>query len=606
MNPHWERSRGDVVASEQVSLFGLIIVPQRPVSYGRINADEASNIFIQSALVQKDVKKKFDFMEHNQSLIDNVTGIEDKIRRRDVLVSESELFEFYRKRLEGCHDIRTLAKMIKQKGGDRFLRMTPDDILRYYPDENEISLYPDSVNIGNQHFDCSYRFEPGKKEDGVTIKIPSSFTSMVPEESLDWMVPGLFKEKISALIKGLPKRFRKQLVPVTNTVNVIINEMPKTQRPLISELGEFIYHRFGIDIPASAWPDDTLADYLKMRISIRDAKGKELCGGRDTRILHQNMTDSPQPGESDEIASAKKKWEVTGITCWDFPDLPESIGIVGKNKAKWLLYPALEVKDPKSKSVNLRLFQHRDNAVSSHKQGVCLLFTLYFSKDLKFLKKALKLPKTMEKLSDYFGGAKRFEDMMYDRVINDLFSKNIRSKDAFYSHAEFAKPLILPAGQDLLNQCRTILDAYGETRTILFELENANADNSTAKQLLRGLGKELTSLVPETFIHLYHHDKRHHLGRYIKAIAIRAQRALVHFEKDQVKAQQVRFFTDSLQKLIETLTDSSTEEKRVLLEDYFWLIEEYKVSLFAQELKTAVPVSEKRLTNKLKKIERMK
>ena len=212
----------------------------------------------------------------------------------------------------------------------------------------------------------------------------------------------------------------------------------------------------------------------------------------------------------------------------------------------------------------------------------------------------------MEKLSDYFGGAKRFERMMFERIVNDLFLKNIRSKNAFYSHAESVKPLILPAGQDLLNQSQAILEAYHETRTMLFELETANADNSTAKQLLRRLRKELESLVPDTFIHLYHHDRRAHLDRYIKAVAIRAQRALVHFEKDQAKAQQVHFFTDSLQKLIEELTDKSTEEKRTSIEDYFWLIEEYKVSLFAQELKTAVPVSKKRLEDKLKKIERMR
>ncbi len=606
LEPHWERSRGEVVASEQVSLFGLIIVPQRPVSYGRINPDEASEIFIQKALVQGDVKKKFDFMTYNQHLIDNITGMENRIRRRDILVSETELFAFYRKRLKGCYDVKTLSEMIKQKGSDRFLEMKQNDILRYYPDEKELSRYPDRIKVGDRHFDCVYRFEPGKTEDGVTIKIPSSFASMAPEESLEWIVPGLLKEKISALIKGLPKKFRKQLVPVSNTVDVIINEMLKTQSALTTALGEFIYNRFGIDIPASAWPDDMLPDYLKMRISITDSKGKELCSGRDTTILHQNIAVPSKPDPSDEIASVRRKWEISGITRWDFPDLSESIKISGKNRAKWLLYPALEVKDPKGKSVNLRLFQHGEKAAKSHKQGVCALFTLYFSKDLKFLKKALVLPKDMGKLSDYFGGAKQFENMLYERIVNDLFSKNIRSKDAFYSHAESVRPLIIPAGQNVLNQSRSILEAYHDTRTILFELENTNANNITANQFLCGLREELKRLVPEAFIHLYNQDRRVHLDRHIKTIAIRAQRALVNFEKDQAKAQKVLFFTDSLEKLIEELTVKSSKQKRKLIEDYFWLIEEYKVSLFAQELKTAVPVSKKRLEKRLKEIKRMK
>ncbi|UCD88450.1 MAG: ATP-dependent RNA helicase HrpA, partial [Desulfobacterales bacterium] len=281
LEPHWERNRGEVVASEQVSLFGLIIIPQRSVSYGRINPDEASEIFIQRALVQGDVKKKFGFMTHNQHLMDNITGMEDRIRRRDILVSEAELYAFYRKRLHGCHDVKTLSQMIKQKGSDGFLKMQQDDILRYYPDEKELSLYPDTIKVSGQRFDCAYRFEPGKTADGVTIKIPSSFAPIVPEESLDWLVPGLLKEKISALIKGLPKKFRKQLVPVSKTVDVIIDEMPSTQSALITTLGEFIYHRFGIDIPASTWPDEMLPDHLKMRVSITDSKGKELFTSRD-------------------------------------------------------------------------------------------------------------------------------------------------------------------------------------------------------------------------------------------------------------------------------------------------------------------------------------
>jgi len=349
-----------------------------------------------------------------------------------------------------------------------------------------------------------------------------------------------------------------------------------------------------------------LPDYLKMRISITDSKGKELCSSRDTTILHQNIAGPSKPDPSDEIASVRRKWEISGITRWDFPDLSESIKISGKNRAKWLLYPALEVKDPKGKSVNLRLFQHGGKAAKSHKQGVCALFTLYFSKDLKFLKKALVLPKDMGKLSDYFGGAKQFENMLYERIVNDLFSKNIRSKDAFYSHAESVRPLILPASQDVLNQSRSILEAYHDTRTILFELENTNANNITANQFLCGLREELKRLVPEAFIHLYNQDRRVHLDRYIKTIAIRAQRALVNFEKDQAKAQKVLFFTDSLEKLIEELTVKSSKQKRKLIEDYFWLIEEYKVSLFAQELKTAAPVSKKRLEKRLKEIERMK
>jgi len=605
LHPHWERNRGEVVAFEQVSLFGLIIVPQRPVSYGRIDPDQASEIFIQSALVNGDVKKKFDFMRHNQKLIDEVGGMEDKIRKRDVLVSDAELFEFYHKRLTGCYDIRTLSKHIKQNESDLFLRMKPEDILRYHPDEKEISLYPDRINLGDHKFDCVYKFDPGKNQDGATVKIPLSCAPMVPSGSLEWLVPGLYREKITALIKGLPKIFRKKLVPIANTVDDIIDEMPKTQRPLITELGTFIYNRLGLDIPASAWPRDLLPDHLKMRISITDPKGKELCAGRDPSILRQNISVKTDPKKSSEIESAKKKWERTGITGWDFPDLPECISIIAKNKSKWVVYPGLQKASQQEKSVNLRLFLHPDQALDSHKEGVTRLFTIYFSKDLKFLKKALTLPKKNEKMANYFGGAKRLEKKLFESITNTLFSKNIRSKDAFYSYAESVAPAILPRGRELLDRSLSVLEAYHETRSVLYTLETAHRTNHTALQFLKDLREELKKLVPETFMVLYDTERLIHLIRYIKALDFRARRALVNFEKDRTKAKKVLVFTQSLDKQLQGLSLSASAEKKAAIEEYFWLIEEFKVSVFAQELKTPVRVSKKRLQDKLKEIERM-
>jgi ATP-dependent helicase HrpA len=163
MDPHWEKNRGEVVASEQVSLYGLLIIPKRSVSYGRIDPDHASEFFIRSALVEGDVKHPFSFMKHNQKLIDDIIKMEDKIRRRDILVSDEDMFEFYRQKLDSIYDIRTLRKLLKDKGKDRFLRMGPKDLIRYFPDKEELSLFPDEINQGNTRFEYTYNFEPGKK-----------------------------------------------------------------------------------------------------------------------------------------------------------------------------------------------------------------------------------------------------------------------------------------------------------------------------------------------------------------------------------------------------------------------------------------------------------
>jgi ATP-dependent helicase HrpA len=483
--------------------------------------------------------------------------------------------------------------------------MKPQDITRYAPDEKELSLFPDRIDFGGLSIDCTYRFEPGSSDDGVTVNIPAPMTAVVPSESLEWLVPGLYREKITTLIKGLPKTFRKKLVPVANTVNIIISEMPKTKTSLITALGNFIYTRFGIDIPSSEWPDDLLPDHLKMRISITDPKGKELFSCRDPNILSRHVSKQAEQVESAEMDAAKKNWERAHITRWDFPDLPEYIDLKDKNVSQWLVYPGLQKVDPKKKSVNLRLFQSNETAIESHKEGVALLFTLYFSKDLKFLRKTLKLPKDMEEISNYFGGSARFEKRMYESIIKKLFFKNIRSKDAFFTHAESIAQSILSEGRELLNQSLPVLEAYHETRTTIYALETAHKTNRAALQFLKGLRTELSKLMPETFVDLYDAGRIIHLVRYMKALEIRAQRAMVDFEKDRVKTDEIQIFTESLNRLLKGLSPTTSKEKKAAIEAYFWLIEEYKVSIFAQELKTLVPVSKKRLKEKLKEIERM-
>jgi ATP-dependent helicase HrpA len=309
--------------------------------------------------------------------------------------------------------------------------------------------------------------------------------------------------------------------------------------------------------------------------------------------------------ESVEMSDAKKHWERTRITRWDFPDLPEYIDLKDKNLAQWLVYPGLQKVDPKGKSVDLRLFQSMEEAIASHKEGVAVLFTLHFSKDLKFLKKMLKLPKDMEKKSNYFGGSVHFENKMYERIIKKLFFKNIRSKDAFLAYAESIAQSILPEGRELLNQSLPVLEAYHETRTAIYALETAHSTNMTVLRFLKDLRTELSKLVPETFVDLYDVDRMIHLVRYMKALEIRAQRALVDFEKDREKSHEIQIFTQSLNRLLNELAPTTSKEKRAAIEAYFWLIEEYKVSVFAQELKTSVPVSKKRLKEKLKEIKRM-
>jgi len=602
LKPHWERSRGEVVACEQVSLYGLIIVPERPISYGRINSEEASEVFIRSALVEGDIRKPLPFMEHNRRLIDEISSMENRLRKRDILISDEDIFDFYHKRLEGVYDIRTLKQHLKKRGTDGFLRMKKDDLLRYFPDEEELSLFPDKITLGTHRFQCNYSFEPGSRDDGITIKVPSALAATVPAESVEWLVPGLYREKIAALIRSLPKDCRKQLVPVANTVDIIVNEMSEESTSLIAALSKFILRRFRVDIPPSIWSEAQLPDHLKMRISITGPKGEVVSSGRDKTILSRNISGMADQDKIDEFECAKKEREIINITKWDFGDLPDTITITGKHGTKWVVYPGLELEN---KSIKLRLFRKRDEAIRSHEKGVAALFAIYFSEDLKFLKKSLILPKDKKKIANYFGGAKIFEQRLYDSTITRLFCRNIRTEDDFYSYAGSIGSDILKKGQELINKILPVLEVYHETRLAIYNLENASKPGNNTAQFFNGLRNELSRLVPERFMDLYNNERLAHIARYIKAIGIRAQRASVNFEKDELKAKKLKIYVNGLNEMLKKLSSSVSEEKKKAIEEYFWLIEEYKVSIFAQELKTAFPVSEKKLDKKLKEIERM-
>jgi ATP-dependent helicase HrpA len=585
LHPHWERNRGDVVASEQVSLFGLIIVPERKASYGKINPEEACDIFIRRALIEGDVKKPFAFMKHNQRLIDDLKAIEDRIRRRDVLIGEEEMVDFYKDRIEGIYNLRALATYLKTKGNHTFLRMKKEDLLLYRPLASELSLYPQRIKLGDHLFGCSYRFEPGEADDGVTVKVPATLAPQVPAEAMDWLVLGLYKEKIAALIKSLPKAYRRKLVPVNATVDVIAGEMQHAEGSLIAALGHFIYKRFGVDIPASAWPVQTLPDHLKMRIAITAADGREISASRDPAILRYHTNEKANLAG---FESARKKWEKTGIARWEFGNLPDYVSPGGSKTGRWIAYPALEKSQTGEKNVNLRLFRKRDEAIAAHKQGVAVLYRNYFSKDLKFLKKLLRLPADIIPKADYFGGAGQFEKKLMDRVIQTLFAKNIRSQNEFHAYAERVATNIITSAKQLIENVLPIVSAYDETRRLVYRLQQANPNNATAVQFFNNIIEELVRLVPENFIELYDPDRLVHIERYVKAVGIRAQRALVDFEKDQTKQHEVH-----------------PEEKRKAVEEYFWMVEEYKVSVFAQELKTDFPVSKKRLQDKLRQIENL-
>ena len=353
----------------------------------------------------------------------------------------------------------------------------------------------------------------------------------------------------------------------------------------------------------AAWSHQTLPDYLKMRIAITAPDGREVRAGRDPSILSHAVEEPPASGEFEALC---REWEKFDLKRWDFGDLPDFISQTGKRDAKLIGYPALEKKENGlNDQVNLRLYVQREKALTAHPEGVEALYAIHFSKDLKFLKRQLKFPAAQTHLTDYFGGAKHFEKMVYRHLIRRMFRKNIRTQNAFYEYAEAAGPKLASSGRDLIAATEPVLSAYHGVRSRIQDFQRSFRNNMKAQEFLSEAVDEMARLIPANFVELYDSDRFNHLVRYVNAIMIRVERALVDFEKDRVKANEIKKFSDGLKRMLQELSPNVTAEKRQAVEDYFWMLEEYKVSVFAQELKTAVPISAKRLQDKLKQIERM-
>ncbi|MBN1904438.1 MAG: ATP-dependent RNA helicase HrpA [Deltaproteobacteria bacterium] len=592
-DPHWEKKRGEVRALETVSLYGLPVVTGRSVSYGRINPEESHEIFVRSALIENDIAQKFPFLEHNMNLLKELENMENKLRRRDLLADEDALAAFYSERLENICDSRSLARMIRENGSDDFLKMTDKDILLAMPDTDDLTLFPDELTIGNVSLSVSYSFSPGKEDDGLTIKVPSHIASSLSPEHLEWGVDGFLEEKLTALIKGLPKRYRKLFVPVSNTVDIIMKEMKTGEESLINTISKFIYNRFKVSIPASVWEEVEIPEYLRTRITITDNRGKELKTGRN---IHEILkTHSSQHADINQFTELKERWERKGIKEWTFDTIPESI----ETGTPVVLYPALE---PDSEKVNMKLYQDKAVALKVHCEGVQELLKTRLAKDIRFLKRDWPFYKEASRAAVYFGGEAILSNLMHEAVMKRLFRKNIRSVEEFDRYINELPALMLEEYRKLRDQALVIIMAYSSTRGLIDEMIKSKRTIQAGIMLCTQIRHQAEWLVPHNFADIYSPGIMREIPRYLKAMEVRLTRGLNNLEKDALKAKSFDEYENILKQISETISPYASAEKKEGMEQLRWMIEEYRVSVFAPELGTAFPISAKRLKNQIEMV----
>ncbi len=594
--PRWEKKQGQVLATEQVSLFGLIIVAGRNVAYGKINPEEAGEIFIRKALVEAEIHQNFAFMEHNLALIQELEDLEHKTRQRDILVSQEDIFQFYHTRLpKPFYNIDTFARFLKDRGNDHFLRMTRQDLEKTMVDQSRLALYPDVLDTEQGNFVLSYQFNPGNEADGVTVKVPADSAVRLKQTALEKLVPGMFEEKIAGLIKGLPKQYRVRLMPIQKTAARITRDLPKDNTPLFSQLSAFIQKHYSFTIPATAWSEENLADHLKMRISIRDHRDKEITSLRDPSILQQFPVTRPKKATS-AFEQACKKFERTHITDWTFADLTQEMPVTEPDGCIHRVYPALKIED---NTISLRLFTDQKAAETSHVQSVRFLYEHAFAKEFTAIKKDIRATADLKQIASCFNGQAAFQKAIYTCITRELFEKNIRTKTAFDAHIQKIRPALYQKTKEMLADIMAVGKEYEKCFSLIQSLSLKYENRPQASRILTRLSDELKNLVPPHFLSLYTMERIRHLPRYVSCIRIRAQRGADNPVKETAKAEKLTRFEHHLSNQLAALSEKSSSEKAQKVEDFFWLLEEYKISIFAPEIKTAVKVSAKRLDKEL-------
>lgn len=589
--PHFEKKRGQVVAKETVLLYGLPIVANRVVNFGQVDPALSRELFIRSGLVEGELITKAAFFKHNQALLEDVLTLEDKARRKDILVDEEVLFAFY--------DEKIPADIVNAKGFHAWLKKQPNDVLNFDPSTltndhaNAVGeqAYPDTFAFNGMVLPLAYRFEPGHEADGVTLTVPAAALVQLPQGRLEWLVPGLLREKMIALLKGLPKSYRRNFVPVPNYVDVLEQSIEHSDEPLHKVMAQRLLKMTGVRVPESEWPVDTVEAHLRMRFNVVDDDGNVIASGRDLPSLIQPANETAQRQAKQQ---PKNKAQPLAATDWAFGVLPEKehrtqAGI------QVTMYPALV---DKVNAVSPESFTSQAWANQQHQKALWRLAQFQWQSRLNDLGK--RLPKFKEAALLYapYGKADALkQDILFGAVQRTLGqTQTVRDEPAFNQWLEAHRSELYEVANTLAQQVHGLLLLHHTLRKQL-----KGKVSFTTAFIYADIASQLDHLIYPGFVSETDHQAFNDLERYLTACDRRLNRtsgipASENFTVDQLAGFWQRYETK--RKNIAAQQQASTE-----LEQFRWMIEEFRVSLFAQTLGTAYPVSAKRLEKHWKSID---
>jgi ATP-dependent helicase HrpA len=587
--PHWQARSGRVMALQRISLYGLVLVDKQRVHYGPINACEAREILIRAALVEGRTRRPPAFLRHNQALVTELQELESRFRRRDIVVDDQALYNFYDERLPD--NITTLGRLAgwlkKDRKADQLLRLGREQLMLRAVDEDLGEQFPDALRWQDLELPLSYHFEPGDPADGVSLTLPLGLLNRAPRYLGDWLVAGLLREKCIALVKALPKGIRKQLVPVPDMVDRALAELQAQDRPLIVALGERLAEVAGVKIAIGDWREQDLDDYYRLNYRIVNEKGELLGQGRDLSRLVERYRDDTRASLSADHADSPAR---EGLTRWDFDEVPLSwrSSQAGVEIESW---PALvDCGD----SVAIELLDYHSQARIAHRGGVLRLLQLQCAQPQRQLRKQLLRGNEFSLL---LAGAGLDREALLQELLTAVFSQAMleplqgdlpRTKLAFEACLSRGKGQLVSVGNEVEAIMSAALAGLSRLRQQLAGLPAQGLEllRQDLSQQIQGLwGEGCVSNTPCTWLR--------HYPRYMQACTTRLERFSGQRGKDDKNREQLTALQQPLLDYLERHPQGLLLNPHV--EQYRWMLEELRVSLFAQSLGTALPVSAKRL-----------
>ncbi|MBX3648064.1 MAG: ATP-dependent RNA helicase HrpA [Rhodocyclaceae bacterium] len=599
-DPHWEKKSGQVRAWERGTLHGLVLYAKRPVTYSRIDPQLARELFIREGLVQGDLPEETArharFFQHNRKLLRDIEQLEHKTRRQDVLVDEELIFAFYDAHIPAeVVDVASFERWRKdaERAEPKLLFLTREQLMRHDAAGVTSERFPPQMEIHGQHYPLSYHFEPGAEDDGVTLTVPVAALNQVPAARCEWLVPGLLEQKAVQFVKTLPQKYRHRLQPVDVFVAAFAEGaqgVHGADEPFLRALTRAAEEKMQLKLPLDAFRSEMVPAHFFMNFRAVGEHGRILGQSRNLQELRSRYAREIEqsfaaaaPAEAAEAAGdAPADGVLQGLTSWSFGELPEIMEVkAGKHTV--IGFPALV---DEGDSVALRVQDTPEKAAEVHRRGLRRLFALALRVQVKFVEKSL--PRELGLLYMPWGTESELKAQIVAATLERTCMMDPLPADAaaFDRRKEEARARISLVAQEIARLIGAILAEHAALQKKLAQLKAQPA-------VAEAIRKQCAELLPKDFVVATPFERLAHYPRYLKAAALRIDKLRADPARDARLAQDFAALEKPWERERQARRKGGAPDP--WLEDFRWMLEELRVALFAQELRTPAPVSVKRL-----------